>query len=347
MAAAIVRIASLHTPMRHDRKHHYNNYLTSLRPLANMPTMQRFLTKPALGLEITARSVTAGLVARRNDAWSLLASRSVELSPGLVSDGFAPPVFGDRAGLLSILRSALQDVVSRKVRRTALSLPDNLFRFQMLEFDEFPASDGDRDRLVRWRLEKTAAFDISGTVVRYQVIPRAEQRQAVLASVIKSEVLSQYEDLLTDLSLEPWCVGPSSFHALNLYAPVIAARDVKAYGLVWIAESSYSTLVIEGGNLRFYRFREIKPGAPGEVAVRIARELDDFIHFYTHRDRDQRPGLVHLYCAGDPAVAGDLAGNVRTATGLKTAVLTPAEVIPASGPGLDSLAAVIGAGGAI
>jgi Tfp pilus assembly PilM family ATPase len=264
-----------------------------------------------------------------------------------VQEGFAAPGVNDPETLAAVLRTTIRDMGRGTVRRAALSLPDSLFRVQILDFDELPDGRTDRERLVRWRLEKTAAFDAAGTALRYQVIQRQDRGFAVLASVVKSAALSQYEDLLARAGLETWTVGLSSFHALNCYAPEIAAQSIAAYAFVWVTESSYATLIIERGGLRFYRFRDIKPGAPHEVAGKLTRELDDALHFYTHMDRDHRSEIDHVYLAGEPAVIPVLADGLRAATSLETAVLVPAAALPTAGAAAAYLAPVIGAGAAL
>lgn len=312
-----------------------------------MLTMQSFFTKTALGLDISARSVTLGAVAWKKGTLSLIGSRTLPLAPGTVAESFESPSVADREGLAATLQSALTETVRPKVRRTGLSLPDALFRVQMIDLDELPAGHDDRERLIRWRLEKAAVFDVAGTVLRYQVSPREERGYGVLACVIKRGVLAEYEDMLDDLGLDPWNVAPASFHVLNLYAPAITARSGGAYALVWLAEGSYSTLIVERGSVRFYRYREIKASALSDASGRLTRELDDALHFYAHMDRNQRSEIGHVYLAGGHPAVGDVAEGLRSATSLEVDVLAPGAALPAL-EGADAIIApMIGAGGAL
>jgi hypothetical protein len=92
------------------------------------------------------------------------------MEAGMMTEAFAAQNIRDSEGLASLVRSSLKDLTTLSLRRAALSLPDGIFRVQTLEFDELPSQRPDRDRLVRWRLEKGAAFDVSNTVLRYQVV---------------------------------------------------------------------------------------------------------------------------------------------------------------------------------
>jgi len=312
-----------------------------------MLTMQRFFMERGLGIEITARELRLGLLTGKGGAISLSASKIVPLPAGMVTETFASQNIKNFEGLTSILRSSLKESTTLPIRRAGLSLPDGIFRVQTFEFDELPANNRDRDRLVRWRLEKGADFDTANTLLRYQVLPRKDRGSSVLACVAKQEVISQYEDLLAGLSFEPWAVVPSSFNALNFYAPSLAMKNLPGYALAWVAEDSYTTIIMERGGPRFYRYKEIKAGAPEGVTGRLIRELDDAIHFYRHMDRQQQSEVGHLYLSGEPALIASLSESLKHETTLKIDTLVPSLVLPAGADADPSLAAAFGAGGAL
>lgn len=312
-----------------------------------MLTMQRFFTGIDLGIEITARTVRLGLLTGKGGAISLSTSKTSPLPAGMVNETFASQNIKDFEGLASILRSSVKECTTLPIRRAGLSLPDGIFRVQTLEFEELPANSRDRDRLIRWRLEKGTAFDTANTLLRYQVLPSQDRGCSVIACVVKQEVISQYEDLLMGLSIEPWAVAPSSFHALNFYAPYIAAKNIPGYALAWVTEGSYTTIIIERGGPRFYRYKEIKAGAPEDVTGRLIRELDDSIHFYLHMDRQQLSEVGHLYLSGEPALIAPLSESLKNETTLTIETLMPSLVFAAGAEADPALAAAFGAGGAL
>jgi Tfp pilus assembly PilM family ATPase len=310
-----------------------------------MPQMQRFLTGPCLGIEFTSRAFRMGLLTGNGASRSVLASRTVPMGAGMVTEAFAAQNIRDSEGLASLVRSCLKDITTLSLRRAALSLPDGIFRVQTLEFDELPSHHRDRDRLVRWRLEKGAAFDVSNTVLRYQVVPRRDKGCSVLACVAKQEVISQYEDLLTGLGLEPWAVAPSSFNVLNFYGPYLEVKNIPAFALAWVTEGSYTTIILEQGGPRFYRHKEIKAVTPADVTVRLMRELDDSLHFYLHMDRQQQSEVGYLYLAGEQTVVAPLFESLKRETTLEIEMLVPAVVLTSGRDAAASLAAAFGAGG--
>ena len=311
-----------------------------------MLTMQRIFTELCLGIEITSRALRLGLLSRSGDATNAVAMMSLILPAGMVTESYSLAPFGDRDGLVSLLRSSIQKVATRPVRRAGLSIPDGIFRVQILEFDDLPSRGRDRDRLIRWRLEKGAAFDTANTVLRYQVYALPDKGYSVLACVAKQDIVAHYEALLTEVGLEPWAIVPSSLNVLNLYAPALAARNSHGFALAWITESSYVTIIMEQGGPRFYRYKELRTGAAEDVTAKLLRELDDSLHFYMHRDRQQTSEVRHLSLAGEPSLLDPLVEELKQASALEIEALTLGMVIPSSDAS-PAMAAALGAGGSL
>lgn len=309
--------------------------------------MLKFFTKrPKLGIEIGSSAVRLAAVAGGDGA--VLRAESIEVPSGLIRDDYGAPNVLDPAAFTSLLRERLSSfpflVPGQPV---ALSLSDGLFRIQMLEFDALPRKNADRERLVRWRLDKTAAVDTADAVLRFQVVKREGKGHTLLTCLAKRPVVTQYEQIMVDLGLEPWTVGPSAFHAANWYAPAFRGAAITA--LAYVGTDSLSAMVFESGRPAFYRYKEMKK-APGDLRARLVREIDDSLHFYSHMDRSlaQVAEVEKLFLAGDSPLLGDAAVALGTDT-LPVSVLTPAEMLqqPSSGtPDIPAaMAAALGAGG--
>lgn len=284
-------------------------------------------------------------MSRKGADTAVLYTKSVPLPVGVVTEAYSSPNISDRERFNAVLRECLAGVPGG-VRRAALSLPDGVFRVQTLEFDELPPKTADRERLIRWRLEKGIAFDIADTLLRYQVLRQQDKGFTVLACVAKQSVVSQYEAVLADAGLEPWSVGLSSFYTLNFYSSLITNKSAVS-ALAHITEDSFATIIMEADGARFYRYKEIKRTGPDEIKARFMREIDDSLHFYMHRDRAQQSEVKHLYLSGESSLPADLAEGLRSVTSLEVEVLSPAAVIPsAKGIGIE-MAAALGAGRAL
>ncbi len=314
-----------------------------------MWTMLRFLApKPSLGIEITASAVVLAAVSGRGSSISVEYAKTATLPSGAVTGTYALPNICDESAIVDVLRECLF-CFPRPCRRAALSLPDQVFRVQTIEFDNLPPRTVDRDRLIRWRLEKTAAFDLVDTVLRYQVM-RHKKGFAVLACVAKRAVIEQYESVLRRLDLETWSVGVSSFHILNFYFPFLS-RKSPSFALAHLTDDSFTTVVTEAGGTRFYRFKDMKRAGNGDMKSRFVREIEDSLHFYfTHRDRGETSDVRFLYLTGASSLPRDLAEGISIGIPLNVEVLTPGTVMPPTAEGrpapdlTPAVTAALGAG---
>jgi Tfp pilus assembly PilM family ATPase len=298
--------------------------------------------KPHLGIEITGKSVRVAVVSGRGDNFSALFATDADLPAGIVSESYALPNIEDVNHLNAVLRECLANAPSG-IRRAALSLPDGVFRVQMLEFDELPGKAEDRERLIRWRLEKGAAFDIAETVLRYQVLGRQDKGFTVLSCVAKRAVIAQYESLLIGLGLDPWAVGPSSFHALNFYFSYLTKKSAVS-ALAHLYEHSFATIIVETSGAKFYRYKDVKRGNAEDIRSRFMREIDDSLHFYAHMDRVQQSEVQDLYLTGESHLSAELAEGLRTMTSLNVDVLLPAVSAQSARSIGSEMAAALGAG---
>lgn len=308
--------------------------------------MLRFLArKPRLGIEITATAVRVAVLSGFRENLSVLFTKSVDMPDGVVSEAYASPNVIDLFRLIGVLREGLDGVPSG-IRRAGLSLSDSVFRVQTSEFDELPGKAEDRQRLIRWRLEKGAAFDIADTVLRNQVFGRQDRGFTVLSCVAKQAVIAQYESLFIELGLEPWAVGPSSFSAFNFYSSYLAKKSAVS-ALTHLSKDSFATIIMEPNGVMFYRYKDVKRGSAEDIRDKLMREIDDSLHFYTHRDRLQQSEVQDLYLTGESDVSADLAGALRTVTSLNVEVLSPAGAALSGGTIGPEMNAALGAGSSL
>ncbi len=316
-----------------------------------MWTMLRFPTKkPVLGIEITSSAVTLAAVSGRGERIAVEYAKTADLPAGAVAGNYASPNIGNESVVVSVIRECLSSA-PRAYCQAALSLPDNIFRVQTLEFDALPAKKADQDRLIRWRIEKAAAYDLADTILQYQVL-RRENGYTVLACAAKRAVITQYESVLRELGLEPWNIGLSSFHVLNFYFPLMSGKS-SSFAHAHLTIDSFTTMVAEAGGARFYRFKDLSRVGSGGMKERFMREVEDSLHFYfTHRNHAENSEVRHLYLTGVSPLPDDLAEGISTDTSLSVDVLTPSDLISpsrerASAALPPAVAAAVGAGSAV
>jgi Tfp pilus assembly PilM family ATPase len=298
-----------------------------------------FQRGPAFGIEIMAQHVRTALAFPGGVDKNPIVG-SADLPAGAAADTYSCANL-DGAAISRGLLESLSSANGRKGGRTGLCLPDAVFRIQSLDFDELPSRASDQERLIRWRLEKTAAFDLADTVLQLQVLRRSPG-VTVLACIAKRTLIEQYEAVLGRLGFEVWRITPSSFAVANFYAKALERRS-GTYALTHISGDSLATLVMEEGGVGFYRFREIKRSAAGEISGRVARDISDSLHFYAHRDRTRQPDLRHLYLSGDNGLCEALVGELGSEPSLEVHLLSPGTVLTGASAGQE-FSAALGAG---
>lgn len=148
---------------------------------------------------------------------------------------------------------------SRK-RRAALILPDYCARVAVLDFDTFPSDTDEQEALVRFRLKKSVPFDVDTAVVSYVEQPKpAAGRVDILAAVISSDIVKQYEAPFRVAGFQPGLVTTSSLAALNLLEPDGITLLVKLSGRV------LSVLVLQDHAVNLTRCVEMEGGRAEDI----------------------------------------------------------------------------------
>jgi type IV pilus assembly protein PilM len=158
---------------------------------------------------------------------------------------------------------AYRDALARRVgtsspRRNsaALVIPDYAARMALLDFEEFPAGEQERQALLRFRLRKSVPFHIEESQVAYSIQLQEARRIEVLAVAIAQPILSEYETLFLEAGFRVGLVTPSSVAALPLY-------ETGADGLslaVKMAGPVLSALLLDQRRLRLVRCLDLSAG---------------------------------------------------------------------------------------
>ncbi len=165
--------------------------------------------------------------------------------------------------LLDRLRSLAPANGNRK-RRAAVILPDYCARVAVLDFDTFPTDLEEQEALVRFRLKKSVPFEVDTAVVSYVKQPRPADAKTgakveVLAAVISSDIVVQYEAPFRAAGFHPGLVTTSSLAALNLLAPDGITLLVKLSGRV------LSVLVLQDNAVNLARCVEMEGGRLDDI----------------------------------------------------------------------------------
>lgn len=144
-------------------------------------------------------------------------------------------------------------------RRAAVILPDYCARVAVLDFDTFPTNPDEQQALVRFRLKKSVPFEVETAVVSYAPQPRPAHAEGgakinILAAVMSSDIVLQYEAPFRAAGFHPGLVTTSSLAALNLLNAGGITLLVKLSGRV------LSVLVLQENAVNLARCVELEGG---------------------------------------------------------------------------------------
>ncbi|MBV9611743.1 MAG: hypothetical protein JO091_04690 [Acidobacteriaceae bacterium] len=144
------------------------------------------------------------------------------------------------------------------MRRTAAALviPDYAVRMAILDFEEFPAGDGERTALLRFRLRKSVPFHIEEAQLAYVVQLNQSKHVEVLAVAIAHPILQEYESIFTEAGYRVGLVMPSALATLRL----CSGSDKGLTLLAKAAASTLSVLLLEQNRVRLVRSLDLSAG---------------------------------------------------------------------------------------
>jgi type IV pilus assembly protein PilM len=166
--------------------------------------------KLRLACELSAETVVA---ARAHDAATVDTTSVRRLPAGKLVPNLTAVNVVDR----DVVRQAVQDVlaaVGPRSRDVIAVLPDAACRVALLDFDSMPEKPSDAEAVVRFRLKKSLPFDVDRARVSYQVQP-GMAKVTVVAAVVLTSVVEEYESLFRECGFSPGVVMPSMLAALG------------------------------------------------------------------------------------------------------------------------------------
>jgi type IV pilus assembly protein PilM len=287
-----------------------------------------FGRRPPAAVEIAPEGVLAAALSSPGVA---PAAAFVALSAGAIIPGIAETNLRAPEAVAAALRSAL-DQVSPRSRSVTLVIPDTAARVFVLDFDSLPAKVAEALPVLRFRLRKVAPFDVDQSAVSYQILSQEKHSVKVLATIMPSATLHEYEDAVRAAGYEPGAVLPSALAVLaaaNIVEPILAAN---------LTGVSLTTAIAAGNDLLLYRTLDL-PTEPEARLAEVQRGIAVAAAYYEDR-LGARP--VQLHFAGSVDVE-DLA-RALTETHMPVVELTPASTLGAmTARGPVGIAGVTGA----
>jgi len=209
----------------------------------------------------------------------------------------------------SVLNNALSDSYLKlltKVKRVSVSIPDAAGRVLLLEVEAPLKNKEEGIDHVKWKLKKSFPIDINDVHLDYQLLRKEENGTSrLIVGLVSKAVISEYEDMILELGLEPNIIDFSAFNLHRLFAPRLDINDNLTF--ISIYRGVLSVMIFQDGCLDFSRNKALSTNVVDPA--RLFREISSSLVVYSDSKGGWKPRNVFYYADG---VNRDLLGGVLT-----------------------------------
>jgi Tfp pilus assembly PilM family ATPase len=214
-------------------------------------------------------------------------------------------------------------------KKVACLVPEACLKILVVSLDSLPASESEREKIIRWRAKKQMAVLPEDTRLSYELVAHAASVK-VLAALARSAVIREYEGLFSGLGLQAGVVTAPTISLLNL----VDWESEKDLLLANMEDDSLGLMVVSQGEPALYRLktfpgaREDGSGLSRKIEAAV-QEIENTAHFIEDREKRQVRSLwVRSGLSGDQE---DVLSGLRAGLSL--------EVRPVQAPSASGLTA--------
>ncbi len=285
---------------------------------------------PKLACEITPERVIAARISDDGHGLDSFTARSLAAGPVI------PRMMETNVTNGDILRQAVSDAlttVGAKSQDIVAILPDACVRVALLDFDTLPDKKQDADGVIRFRLKKALPFDVEQAILSYDVL-RKNGKVQVIAAVLQSGVLMEYESLFRDLGYAPGVVLPSTLASLGNVSGTDPVLVIKADG------STTTLAIVASDELMLFRTLE-NQGGTLPTFEQLAQDVHASLVFF----QDTYNMAVTRILVGGLIDADSVSATLEAQTGIRVENLVSSQYAGSNRPNLpvSFLAGVVGA----
>jgi Tfp pilus assembly PilM family ATPase len=164
-------------------------------------------------------------------------------------------------------------------------LPELSQKTFVFAFDSMPVSQKERDQIILFRIKKQSPVRPKDTRLSYTVI-KSNSMKKVVATIARSGVVEEYEEIFNRLRLKVRVVGIPS---LNLFNLIDSEKD-KDFMLIDLERDAFSLLAITNSEISFYRQKPVTDDFMGEKAsmdqlMDIVQEVENTAQFVENKEK--------------------------------------------------------------
>jgi len=238
----------------------------------------------------------------------------LELPAGLLEPHFDRKNVLDAAALAGIMKEGFRELqVSGK--KIACLVPEACLKIFVLPFDSLPASEKEREKIIRWRAKKQMAILPEDARLSYETVASSSSIK-ILAALARTPVIREYEGLFASLGVEVAIAASPTISLINL----VDWENEKDLLVANIEEDSLGLMAVTQSEPVLYRLKTFSAGQ--EAGLRfsqkieaIGKEIENTVHFI--EDREKREVRSLWFRSGLKEGQGDILAGLGTSLGIE------------------------------
>jgi len=296
---------------------------------------------PLVAFEISSSALTMVRLQLERQALRLEDATVTPLDPGEVTVSMVEPNVTRESYLTEVIRRAAARASLGKSNRVSLVVSDSTAKVSVLEMESTPRNRKEMDRLISWQLKKVTPFPIDEARVGYHRFGRPagkatdDQVVRVLVTIMRSQVLRQYERCFSAAGLNAGLVDISTNNLYNLFQQSLATGDGPGGDclLVNCEDDGVSLVMLHGGVPILFRTKAMVATAQDEYDFdRVLREIRTSVLYY--QEKLERSALRRVLVRGTGFHVRGLCDQLESEMDLPVTMLDPAREL-AVRPGLS------------
>jgi len=208
----------------------------------------------------------------------------LELPAGILDPHFDRKNVADAAALSGILKEGLREFKGSG-KKIACLVPEACLKIFVLSFDSLPASEKEREQIIRWRAKKQMAILPEDARLSYERVASSSSIK-ILAALARTPVIREYEDLFSNLGLEVGIAASPTISLINL----VDWENEKDLLVANIEEDSLGLIAVTESEPALYRLKTFSAGQEGGLRFSqkieaVVKEIENTVHFIEDREK--------------------------------------------------------------
>jgi type IV pilus assembly protein PilM len=289
---------------------------------------------PGVGCEIAEQYISLARINPRN-RFELERFSVTPLPENLVTPSLTAPLISSPEGFLECLRAAFTQA-DLKTNRISLAIPDQVARISLHIMDHFGGSNGEKNRLLKWKLKKTVPFNVEECRLSFIENRRPDGKVLVLTVSIFTPIVEQLEVFFDQLGVRVGWITPSSLAGLELFTRAEASLDEETVLLVTMRPAGVTILLVEKGVVVLFRQNQV-PGMANNLTSdllspeQLYYELHPCLMYYL--DKFGSATISRICLASSTVLSPHFCDSLAGKIGFPVTLLDPVKLLSPRGTG--------------